>query len=110
MIAPAVIKLKTLLQPIAPYKDKRGMWFIHIYFHNSSVTICHKKWEESFPSPKSIDYSFRWELELHFNKQMTDLSHYNLYIPELVFGPDTATEQKQIVLNVIRENLTHKAG
>jgi hypothetical protein len=48
IIAPAVVRLKSIMVKQFPYKDVRNGWRIHINITPNQVVIIHRKWERSF--------------------------------------------------------------
>jgi len=82
-IAPAVVRMKYLIGNHFPYSDVNGGWRIAIHINEDEVRVKHVKWEKSYDVNS---FTFKWEYELIFDSDFTDLQAVDLHIVEVMFG------------------------
>ena len=56
--------LTYLLTCLLPYKDVRGSWKISVVFERDSVTIRHRKWEQTHDHDATHFFRFHWQVRL----------------------------------------------
>ncbi len=88
-ISPAVLVLKKAVGMQLPYKDIRGEWWIHIRFSDADVRITHRKREQSWNTPAGHEFQFTWELQMRFDRAVTDLVASSVHITQVNNQPPT---------------------
>jgi len=86
VLAPAVLRLKSVVGSYFPYKDVRGGWRLLIKINQDEVIIVHRRWEQSFVQG---DFNFKWELEMVFDRQLKDLVQCKVRITDVKFNNDS---------------------
>jgi len=97
ILAPAVVRLKYFIGNEAPYQDKSGTWRISIYIWRDNVRVKHTRWEKA-TQPNS--FQFKWEFELIFNSDVSELISIDLYISEFIFGTGDKDDIKKQTLKM----------
>jgi len=95
ILAPSVVRLKYFIGNEAAYQDKSGTWRISIYIWRDNVRVKHTRWEKAI-APNS--FQFKWEFELIFNSELSDVISIDLYISEFIFGANDKDEIKNQIL------------
>ena len=53
-----------ILAYLLPYKDVRGSWKISVVFERDSVTIRHRKWEQTHDHDATHFFRFHWQVRV----------------------------------------------
>jgi hypothetical protein len=84
IVAPAIHRLKTVFSRAnLPFKDVRGGWYITIQLATDTVTVTHRKREQSREETPSNRFEFVWELRLCFDRRVQTLQRVSLYITDI---------------------------
>lgn len=67
IIAPAVVRLKSVMVRQFPYKDVRNGWRINIDINTDQVVVIHRKWERSFEDDRYFFPKHQFTHHLVFN-------------------------------------------
>ncbi|KAL6068590.1 hypothetical protein QOT17_008016 [Balamuthia mandrillaris] len=98
---------KTLMTKDVRTKDG---WTVHVLITPSAVIVTHTRKETSLETnvAKPVDkFWFTWELQLHFERDMSKLRAARLRITDLTFTPDTSEPNREKLMSIFCNGQLH---